>query len=172
MFPAVGQHLENCWPAGKHCCGAVTVGSGKIKLKLRFCNFDCFILKQKWCPQRNAFLILKKDEIGELVVEKDSKNTDNVTRTAVSTLRAFCDETVGELDFEQAFLGANLTINFNHKFRFILNIRYFSNDSFALIHKISILRFVSFMSFFLLEILRSCKRLYLHYHSCNKFVLF
>ena len=40
--------------------------------------------KQKWSPQRNVLLILQiQDEIGEFIVEKDSKNTQHAERTAV-----------------------------------------------------------------------------------------
>ena len=35
-------------------------------------------------PQRNILIILQiKDEMGELLVEKDSKNTQHATRTVV-----------------------------------------------------------------------------------------
>ena len=88
----------------------VTFQSGKIRreiwwsrvLKVHFCNFDCFHSKTKMEPPKKGSAYLTEDETGELLVEKESKNTQNGTRAAVSTLRAFCDETEGEFDFERA----------------------------------------------------------------------
>ena len=79
----------------------VTFDSGNIRrevwwpraLKVLFCNFDSFHSKTKMEHPKKRFAHLTEDEIGELVVEKDSKKTPNALRTAVSILHAFCDET-------------------------------------------------------------------------------
>ena len=49
-----------------------------------------------------CFAHLTEDNIREILVEKDSKKTQNAIRTPISILRAFCDETEGEFDFERA----------------------------------------------------------------------
>ena len=56
-----GQHLENCWLTGEHCCRAVMFESGKIRrencwsriLKVCFCNFDCFHTKANMVKSRS-----------------------------------------------------------------------------------------------------------------------
>ena len=58
---------------------------GRVLLKDHFCNFDCCChSKTKMVPQRNVLLILQiENEMGDLLVEKNSKNTQQATRTAV-----------------------------------------------------------------------------------------
>ena len=53
-------------------------------------------------PPKKRYSLLTEDEIGELLVEEDSKTTQKATRTGISTLRA-CYETEGEFDFELEF---------------------------------------------------------------------
>ena len=49
-------------------------------LKVCFCNFD-FSFKNKNGAPKNSFAHPTEDEIGELLVENDSINTQNATRT-------------------------------------------------------------------------------------------
>ena len=69
-FEGGKNQRENWWPR---------------PLKVCFCNIDW---QKKVEPTTKRLARLTEDEIRELLVEKDSKNTQNATSTAVSTLRA------------------------------------------------------------------------------------